>query len=300
MKDLKAIGKKLLFPPLWLMIVLAVICTAALIVVFTTGCDEHPAAYAVYALSAYTLTVWCVFLAGALPKKYRNAKERVYSHPLGERLMTDPAFRTHVTLYGSLAVNLLYVAVNIVSGFLYRSAWFVILAFYYAILAVTRFLLVRFVNRIGIGKNRLRELKRSRLCGMILLAVNLVLSGAVLMILYQNRGYEYHGILIYAMAAYTFYITALAVVNIVKYRKYNSPVMSAAKYINLAAALVSMLSLETAMLSEFGRDTSPETRRLLIAATGAGVSVAVVSMSVYTIVRSTKEIRKIRNNNSLT
>ena len=54
------------------------------------------------------------------------------------------------------------------------------------------------------------------------------------------------------------YITITSVVHVVRYRRYNSPVMSAAKRINLVAALVSMLSLETAMLARFGsREDAP-------------------------------------------
>ena len=287
---------KLLYPPVWAIALLVPICTAALIFVFLFGYDEHPLAYAAYLLSFYTLTAVVMRLIKFLPGHYKSAKNKVYSHPLGNRFMTDLPFRTHVSLYGSLAVNLLYVALNAASGIMYKSVWFYILALYYTILAVMRFLLVRFANRVGIGKNRFKELRRSRLCGFILLTVNLFLSGAVLLIVYHNKGYEYHGILIYVMATYTFYITTLAIINLIKYRKIGSPVMTMAKIINMAAALVSMLSLETAMFSEFGKDMPPENQRLMIMLTGAGVSVIIVTMSVYSIVKNSVEIKKIMEN----
>ena len=213
--------------------------------------------------------------------------------------MTDAAFRIHISLYLSLSVNLLYVATNLFSGFWYGSAWFVILATYYTILAVMRFLLLRYVNKTGIGKDRIKELRRSRLCGIILITINLVLSGSVLMMLYQNRGYEYHGVLIYVMALYTFYVTIQSIVNIFKYRKYNSPVMQTTKEINFAAALVSMLSLETAMLSQFGSAESPEFRRIMIASTGAGVSIIIITMAIYMIIRTNKEIKLLRTQNDM-
>ena len=287
---------KLLYPPVWAIALLTPICTAALIIVFLFGYDEHPFAYAAYIISFYTLTVVVMWLIKVLPKHYESIKNKVYSNPLGKRLMTDMPFRTRVSLYGSLAVNLLYVALNVTSGILYQSAWFYILALYYTILAAMRFLLVRFANRVGIGKNRFKELCRSRLCGYILLTVNLFLSGAVLLIVYRNKGYEYHGILIYIMASYTFYITTLAVINLIKYRKLGSPVMTMAKIINMAVALVSMLSLETAMFSEFDKDMSSENQQLMIMLTGAGVSIIIVAMSIYSIVKNTVEIKKIKEN----
>lgn len=253
----------------------------------------HPLAFASYVLSFYTLTVIVLRCIEMTPKHYRRARERVYSDPIGGRYMTDMHFRTHISLYSSLAVNVIYIAFNALSGLFYHSAWFFVLAFYYSILAAMRFLLVRFVHRAGIGTDRINELRRSRLCGYILLTVNLALSGTVLMILYQNKGFEYNGILIYAVAAYTFYITAAAAVNLVKYRRLGSPVMSMTKIISMAAALVSVLSLETAMLSQFGREMSEENKQLFIILTGAGISIAIAAMSVFSIVKNSREIKKI-------
>lgn len=284
---------KLLYPSVWVIVLLAAVCTAALVYTFVGKYEAHPIAYVTYVLSFYTLTAIVMRCIEIFPKLHKRAKKAVYDNPTGNRFMTDMKYRTHISLYGSLSVNLVYVAFNVVLGFVYHTAWFFVLSFYYTILAVMRFLLLRFVNRVGIGENNFKELRRSRLCGIILLTVNLALSGAVLMILYQNKGYEYHGILIYVMAAYTFYITTIAIINLVKFRRFGSPVMSMSKIINMAAALVSMLSLETAMFSEFGAEMSPENKRLMIMLTGAGVSVAIVTMSVYSIVKNSIEIKKI-------
>ncbi|MBR4112596.1 MAG: hypothetical protein IKK53_06150 [Ruminiclostridium sp.] len=284
---------KLVYPPVWLIALLVPVCAAALVYTFVCGYEEHPVAYLTYILSFYTLTCIVIRCTKIIPKHYRTAKNAVYSNPVGNRFMTDMKFRTHVTLYGSLGVNFLYAAVNIASGIINHTAWFHVLAFYYIILAVMRFLLLRFVNGTGIGNNRLKELCCSRVCGYIMLAINLFLSGAVLMILYQDKGYEYHGVIIYVVALYTFWLTAVAIKNLIKYKKLGSPVMSMSKIISMAAALVSMLSLETAMLSEFGGEMSHDDKWLMIALTGAGVSIIIVAMSVYSIVKNSREIRQI-------
>lgn len=294
--DWKKILKKMIFPPIWVMVVLTLICTAELIIVFIKGLEKTAVAYVFYALSFYTLSVICVFFSMVLPRQYNAIKQKIYNNPIGHRYMTDAAFRTHISLYFSLGINLLYVGVNVLSFVLYRSMWFVVLAGYYVILSTMRFLLVRYARRNEFGKNRLEELKSVTVCSSMLLTVNFVLSGAVLMILYQNRGFEYHGILIYVMAAYTFYITTHAIIDLVKYRSLGSPVMTMTKVIALSAALVSLLSLETAMFSQFGQDMAPENKWLMIALTGAGVSIIVVTMSVYMIIRSAKEIKRFRGN----
>lgn len=245
--DWKKFGKHLLFPPIWIVIVLTIISTGALILIFVNKMSESPIAYV--------------------------------------------AFRTHMSLYVALGVNLLYVEVNILSYFLYHSMWFIVLAVYYIILSVMRFLLVRYVRIVGIGQNRFEELKRAILCSSILLTLNFVLTGAVLMILYQDKGFNYHGILIYVMAGYTFYITTHAIINLVKYRRYKSPVMTSAKIISLSAALVSMLSLETAMFAQFGQDMNPHDKWLMTALTGAGISITVIAMSLYMIICSSQELK---------
>lgn len=291
----KSFAKKLLFPPLWLILLLDLIGGATLITVFVKGWDANPAAPVVYALAFYALSVSCLACWKTLPRFWKSGKDRLYANKYANRYLTDAAFNTHITLYRSLAINLLYVVVNAVSAVLYGTHWFALFAAYYAILAVMRFLLVRYVEKNKLGTSRLGELHRTRLCACILLTVNLALSGAVLMMTYFHRGFDYQGILIYVMAMYTFYVTATAIVDLVKYRKYKSPIMSVSKVIKLAAALVSMLSLETAMFAQFGNDMSAENQRIMILATGAGIAVTIVAMSIYMIARTTKEIREIRS-----
>lgn len=293
--DWKKFGKKLLFPPIWLMVLLTALSAVLLVMVFLKGWEEAPIAYAIYVLAFYTLTVVSVFCSMVLPKQYKQIKQKIYENPLGNRYMTDRVFRTKISLCLSLGINLLYVGTNVWSWHLGHSWWFVVLSVYYSIMAVMRFLLVRYVRLNTLGSSVLKELKWSRICASILLLINLTLSGAVLMMLYQNRGYDYPGILIYVMAMYTFYSTTHAIVDIIKYRKLGSPIMSTAKIVSLSSALVSMLNLETAMFAQFGAEMTLRDQRIMIAATGAGISVVVITLSVILIVRATKEIRRSKN-----
>lgn len=288
-------GKRIFFPPVWLMLLLVLFSAAGLIWVFLNGMEEHPAAYGIYATAFYTLIVVTIYSILVLPKKYRAVKQRILSNPLGNRYLNDRAFRTHITLYISLGVNLIYVGLNVFFWHLYRSWWFVTLAVYYVILSLMRFLLVRYFRKTGIGSSLKGEWRRARSCAYILLLINLSLSGAVLMILYQNRGVEYPGVLIYVAALYTFYSTIHAIVDIIRYRKLGSPVLSAVKVVSLSVALVSMLSLETAMFAQFGGDMAVQDQQLMIMLTGAGVSTVVVILSLRMILRANKEIRRIKH-----
>ena len=290
--DWKKIGKKLMFPPIWMMVILVIASAVALILIFVKGMEKTIPAYVVYALAFYTLSVVTIFCAMVLPKQYSTIKQKIYDNPLGNRYMTDRVFRTNVSLSISFVISMLYVGINLWSWHMLGSYWFMVLAVYYVIMAVMRFLLVRYVRIQKIGTNMLGEWKRSRVCACILLLINLSLSGAVLMILYQHRGYDYPGVMIYVMALYTFYALTMSIVDMVKYRKMGSPVMSTAKIVSLSAALVSMLNLETAMFAQFGGEMTRENQQIFIILTGAGISITVVTLSVVLIVKATKEIRR--------
>lgn len=297
MKDWKAIFRRLLFLPLWMIILLVVASGAALVSVFAKGWENYSVAYVVYIVSFYSLMVVCISCWKTFPRYYKNAKGKVYKNKYACRYLTDAAYKIHVSLYLSLGINLLYIATNAVSAFVYNTVWFGLFAVYYAVMAIMRFLLVIYVKRVGIGNDLIGELKHSRLCAYILMVVNLVLSGAVLMMVYNDRGFEYHGILIYVMAMYAFWVTTTAIIDLFRYGKYNSPIMFTSKAIKLAAAMVSMLSLETAMFSQFGQDESTEMQQIMIMATGGGIAVIVTVMSAYIIIHNTKGIRKLKNNN---
>lgn len=247
--------------------------------------------YASYFLSAYAFIITIIGITGIV----RFVRHGIQEHPVARKMMENPLvsrylkediFRTETALYQGLLINLLYAGIKMFSGIFYHSVWFVTLAVYYMLLAVMRASLLHYVRKNG--KNIEAEWRRYRLCGIMLLFMNVALAGIVILVVHQNSGFEYPGMLIYVMAMYAFYATITAVCNVVKFRRYGSPVLSAAKVINLTAALVSMLSLETAMLTQFGAADDPMFRQIMTASTGAGISLIVLGMAVFMIVRSTK------------
>lgn len=293
--DWKKLGRRLLFPPFWLIAVISVVSAGTLVLIFCNGWEQSPLAYAAYVLAFYGLFTLCLFCWKVLPAKAKQIKKSLAAHPIAGRYLSDRTLRAQLALYLSLGISLLYVAINLLNWYWSRSWWFAVLAGYYTIMALMRFLLVRYVHTKGVGKNRVGEWKRARLCACILLLINLSLSGAVLMILYRDRGYEYPGIMIYVMAAYTFYATVHAIIEMIRQRALGSPVLSTARVVSLSAALVSMLNLETAMFAQFGTDMAQKDQNLFIILTGAGVSLIVITLSVLLIVSATKEIRRNTN-----
>ncbi len=292
----KKLKKLFCLPPV--LTLLISIPSYGLVIYALAGKDVEPMiAYISYFLSAYALIITITGVTGTV----RFVRQGIDKHPIVRKALGIPLvskylredlFRAETGLYQGFFVNILYAGIKMFSGILYRSVWFVTLAVYYILLAVMRASLLHYVRKNG--KNKVSEWKRYRLCGIILLFMNAALAGIVILAVHENSGFEYPGMLIYVMAMYAFYAAITAVRNVVKFRRYGSPVMSAAKAINLTAALVSMLSLETAMLTQFGAADDPGFRKVMTASTGAGISIIVLGMAVFMIVWSTKQMKHMK------
>ncbi|WP_291531133.1 hypothetical protein [Bifidobacterium sp. UBA4282] len=262
--------------------------TVLLALAFMVLDDDHPLSIVAYVVSAYALVV----VVARIVSLARRGNELLRRNIYVRRLQDDLPFRLRLSLLGSLAINLLYSAMNALSGFYYHSVWFGMLAAYYIMLSVMRFSLVRYARTHGFGRNTDAELRRYRLCGIVLVALNVVLIGLVVLVLHDDGGFEYAGTLIYVMALYSFYSMTLAIINVVRYRRLASPAIAASGHVNLVSALVSMFSLEIAMLGEFGDGgNSAYFRPLMIALSGAAICGFVTILGAYMIVRATRRLR---------
>lgn len=304
MKQFKRILKRIFFLPPLPTVLISLPSFTFVFCVLGMGIGGATA-YVSYGLSAYAMVITTTGMT-RIVQAVRNGIDthplvkKLLAHPLGGRYITDVAFRAEVSLYPSFVINLLYAAIKMASGILYGSVWFITLSVYYILLSVMRFLLLTSARKRHVKSSVAAEFKRYRVCGILLAWMTLALSGMILFIVRQDGGYEYPGVLIYVMAMYAFYAVITAVINIIKFRKHGSPVLSAAKAINLTAALVSMLALETAMLSQFGQDNDPAFRQIMTASTGAVVCGFVFVMAVYMIVHAAKQLKKLELSNPQT
>ena len=290
--DWKKLGKALLFPHIAIMILLVPIATVLLVGSMVFIGTESPIAIVSYVIAAYTLTVWC-FKTPYLIKFFKTFKDE---NKYARRWQDDTRLRVNVSLYGSLAWNALYGIFQLWLGFYHHTFWFCSFGVYYICLGVMRFFLVRHTRKFAPGEKMQTELVKYRACGIVFLVMNLALALIIFFMVYWNRSFEHHMITAIAMAAYTFTAVAVAIVNVVKYRKYNSPVFSASKIISLAAALVSMLTLESTMLTTFGDGTmTAATQKWMLGATGGIISVLIVATAIYMIVVGTKKLKQLES-----
>lgn len=136
----------------------------------------------------------------------------------------------HRLLSAVMGLNLVYAVFNGAIGIINQSAWCGSLAAYYMLLSVMRFLSVSYARKLYDGKflfrkehlNRnhsndnidnleARSRKVYRNCGIMLSVSSIALAGAVIMLVYGEGGKTYPDLMIYGVAAYTFYKLTMAV-----------------------------------------------------------------------------------------
>lgn len=286
MKQVKRFFLRLIFLNGWLLVPLISVATALLIYVFANGLENSPIAYIAYVLSAYALVAFiCRF-----PDLIKVIKKILHGNPHSKRYITEAEHRAKISIYSGFCIHLIYSVFKLASGIYYSSVWLGAEAVYHITISIIQFLMLRSMQ--AKSENTVSEWSIYRICGALMLLLNLTISAFVLMTVFQNKGYVYSGIVIYATAAYTFYRLIIAFVQIGKFRKLKRPILSASKFLNLSASLTSLFALQTAMLTQFGDETI--NAKVMNAFTGAFVCFSVIYIAVSMIIRSTKEIRNTK------
>ncbi|MCM1530279.1 MAG: hypothetical protein NC093_09835 [Alistipes sp.] len=307
MKKFKEILLKILFPPVWVIVLSTVIGFPAMIISLVFLNKNNPISYISYILSAYALTVLCA----NFPRAVKRCKEVIHGDKLKiivnfrnfmnrykytSMYLNDREFRAKISLYMGLGINLFYAVFKCSTGVIFRSAWLWAIGIYYVILSAIRFTLLKNVRltdkKEHSVKRKIHEYKSSRMCGIMMFVLNIAMTGMTVQMIWKNRGYEYKGYIIYISALYAFYSLISAVVNVVKSTKTTNPIFSSAKIIILAGALMSMFTLQTAMFSAFGGGI--EYQRMMNTITGTVVSIIVLGMAVFLIIWSNKNLKSLK------
>ena len=290
MKKALEVLQKILHPPKWALFFAPPVVFAGLIYIFLTGQNNSTPAYVIYGMSAYCLTV----LVLPLPRLIRNAKvsvmRRINGMAFGGRYVNDLAFRGSVSIYRGMTVNFLYVLFRIVVGIRYSSVWFISMAVYYLVLGVLRLSLILSYRQ----KVNINELRCYRRTAWLIFLLNIPMGGMITLMVLTNSGYSYPGYVIYLSAMYTFYTMATSVINLVRFRRLGSPILSAAKVLNFIAALMSILGLQTAMVAQFSVE-SDSFRKTMNAITGGVIWLCVILTAVYMLRRSRKMQSEVKS-----
>ena len=283
----KKIVKGFLFPHPLVTLLLSTTALALLVYSFVALETTDVLSIASYALSFYALMLVCLRIPDMIAFVQRFRRENRYYL----LYQSDVQLRMNISLYGAFTFNAVYAIFQLCLGLWHHSVWFYAMAGYYVLLAYMRMMLVRTIHEHAPGKEQGIEWRKYRLCGALLLVMNIALLIFILYFVLRIRIFSHHEITTIAMAAYTFSALAMAIWNVIRYRKYGSPAYSAAKAISLVSAIVSMLTLENAMLSTFGETDGELFRQIILGISGVAVIFLVQGIAVYMIRNAAKQLR---------
>ena len=289
MDKFKKIAIKILFPNIILSITLfPVSLIFMLLSMLLIGMDSI-FTYISYALAFYSLTIFCLRIPNIISffKRFKNENKYIV------RLTNDVHLRMNIILISTLIINIAYALLQLAMGIYHKSFWFYSMSIYYILLTLIRLYLSNYTRKYKVQENLKIELKKYRFSGYILLLMNLTITVILFFIIYWNRTFYHNEITTIALAAYTFLTFTMAIINFIKYRKYNSPVYSAAKSITLVAACVSMITLTTTMLTTFGSDDLIEFKQIILLFVGIVVALFINILAIQIIVSTTKKLKEL-------
>lgn len=292
MKRTKMIINRIVYPPKWVLCIVSLISFSALIFIFALEKTESVLAYFIYCMSAYSLTILCAVAPKVINRikfgvKKSRILKRLSSFEFVNKYLSDLAFRGTISIYQGLTVNFLYMVFRIVVGIIYASVWFLSMAVYYLILGIIRTYLIICYRH----SSTKREIICYRNTACFLFLLNIPMGGMIVLMIRTNSGFSYPGYVIYLSALYTFYTLIMAVKNLAKFRKIGSPILSAGKVLNFVSAMMSILGLQTAMISRFSNN-GEDYRKMMNTITGGFVYGIVIIIAVYMLSHSCKILRR--------
>lgn len=277
---LKRLIKKVLFPTTIIGFILFNLGFGLLFYVFYNHLEDTILAYTSYGLSFYALIIFSIWFY----RICRQSKAAFKKSKLFYFYQKHSLLVTKGSLYFSLIFNLLFGILKLGIGFYYNSWWFITFAIYYLLLCFMRVSLVKNIN------NHEKAYQKLKHTGIILLFLNVILIGIIVIIIKQDQIIHYGGFLIYLIALYDFYLIISAINKVMKYRKKHNPIIASSKCINLTVAMISMVSLEVAMVYQFGNN---DTHFKLVMTSCMGFAICFINstMALYMVFVANRNLK---------
>lgn len=213
-------------------------------------------------------------------------------NPISEKLygvLGNKRRQIMIFTMGALIINLSYSVYNALLGIMQKSVWFITMGVYYAILSIMRIIAVK--GEYKQNKTQMpKEISIMRTTGIMFFLLTFTLTGSICLSLKYDLAKSYDTITMITIATYTFPKIVIAVINLIKSKKQDSPLIITIRNISISDALVSMLSMQMSMFATFGEGEAGKSHTMNVI-TGAGVCFCIVLIGL-SMVRNSKKMNK--------
>lgn len=209
----------------------------------------------IYSIMAYFFIIFVVaFIRDGLPALLQFG-ERL---PIVGVLLKNIQYRQRFFLYFGGFSSFLFVVFYFWVAWYYQSKWFYVLGLYNLTLSIMRGYLSREEHRLRlfVSEDKMQEegARITRTSAILLFLINAMTTIMGLRIVFKDDTFQYHFIILYALAIYVFTRLSFIIVNIIKIKPHNYGIWRIVQFINLATALVSMFTFQTALLNNYEKE----------------------------------------------
>ena len=301
--DFRSFFSRILNPPFWakiltftVSVISAIGAVLMLFLDYQTGVLSI-IAYTLFGVAGLSLAYSVYLIIPLIPKIKNGVTALLYKYELTRLISTNFGVRTLVFAIGSFIMSIFTSALNAYMGIVNRSIWYGSLAGFYVLLALIRGgVLTYHKNRLFKNKNtttaEIEKAKVYRNCGIITLVLNVALSASIAQMIFNGEHFSYVGWTVFAYAAYAFYKITTSIISFIKAHKQEDLTVRAIRNINLVDAFVSILALQTALLTSF--NTGEIDVSLMNTFTGIVVSAVSIGIGIYMIVYARKKIKLLQ------
>jgi len=230
-----------------------------------------------------------------------SIKNRIAQTRFGKTFLERYGFKTLVFSVLALILNVAFAVFNGVIGIVTRSVWYGALAAYYLTLVIFRggviAAAIACFKKTGEDSGRFLtvQYKIYLSSGAFLVVTEIAMAVAVTQMVLNSPPVTYGKITAIANAAYAFYKITLAIINLVKAKKFADPVSQSLRSLNLAAAAMSMVSLTVVLLTTFGGESGEGFLLTMKACVGFAACALVLALASFMIISSVKKLREMKN-----
>lgn len=228
-----------------------------------------------------------------LRRKVLNVADR---YEFTRNLHVNYEFRSIFLSACAFLCNIGYTVFLATLAFLYDSVWYGALAVYYIMLAASRGGVLiqnnKYERKFRYDYHSLQKAKVGayRYCGIMMLALTVALGISVVELLINGAGPRTAGGFIFIFAAVALYKVVNAIIQFVRSTKSDDLVVRSVWYINLAVTLVSVLTLQTVILSAYPKITNAA---VFNGITGFFVCLVTLALGAFMIVHSVRVKKRL-------
>lgn len=213
--------------------------------------------------------------------------DKLKSTKTGSSILGDIRYRIVLFATLTLVINMLYALGNLAIGIFQHSYWFITIGTYYTVLSFMRFAAVIFEKKKLADDKNESELFVQKFSGIMLIALSVVLAGSVYMSVTFDVISRIDEIVMISIATFTFVKIIMAIINVVKGRKSDSPLIATLRNISLSDAAVSVLTMQRSMLVTF-EGMKEFDIKMMNGIVGTAVYIFVCTLGISMIITSIK------------